>query len=82
METNCLDHCRCVKILFNPSYYIQLVRIDHVYLSRALCRELSLDMYNFYDGGEGVREDGEDEIEVGGFDQIQEGDVNVYFSRW
>ena len=39
-------------------------------------------MYNFYDGGEGVREDGEDEIEVGGFDQIQEGDVNVYVSRW
>ena len=30
-----------------------------------MCRELSLDMYNFYDGGEGVREDGEDEIEVG-----------------
>merc|ERR1719341_816977 len=28
------------------------------------CRELSLDMYNFYDGGEGVKEEGQDEIEV------------------
>ena len=34
-------------------------------IEQSLCRELSLDMYNFYDGGEGIGEEGEDEIEVG-----------------
>ena len=27
-------------------------------------------MYNFYDGGEGVREEGQDEIEVGADDDV------------
>ena len=35
-------------------------------------------MYNFYDGGEGVREEGQDEIEVGADDDFgADDDVDV-----
>ena len=47
---------------------IEINQTVQVHLNKLICRELSLDMYNFYDGGEGVKEEGQDEIEVGADD--------------